>query len=205
MKIEPAKLERMELHELIGTAISPLPVAFISTVGEGGKYNAAPFSFVAPVGSKPAIISVTLGLRKGQKKDTLKNIEMTHDFVINVVDEGLIAQAVQASADYPYDVDEIKEAGLTAIASDKVKSPRIAEAKVSLEGRLVQKMEIMQEFHDGMGLTAIVFGEVVMVHVKNEVWVENRIDPSKLKPVGRVCKDLYCRTEDVFEIRRPEA
>lgn len=204
MKIETAKLGRMELHELIGAAISPLPVAFISTIGEGGKYNAAPFSFVAPMGSKPAIVCVAFGLRKGQKKDTLKNIEMTRDFVINVVDEPLIAQAVQASADYPYGVDEIKEVGLTAITSDMVKSPRIAESKISLECRLVQKLEILQDFQDGKGLTAIVFGEVVMAHVKDELWLENRIDPTKFKPVGRVGKDLYCRTEDVFEIRRPE-
>ena len=203
MKIETAKLGWMELHELIGSAISPLPVAFISTVGEGGKFNAAPFSFVAPVCSKPAIICVSFGLRQGQKKDTLRNIELSHDFVINVVDESLIAQAVQASADYPYGVDEIKEVGLTALASDKVKSPRIAESKVSLECRFVQKLELLQEYKDAKGLQAIVFGEVVMAHIKDEIWSEGRIDSSKFKPVGRVAKDLYCRTEDVFEIRRP--
>ena len=148
MKIETAKLGWMELQDLIGAAMAPRPIAFISTVGPDGTHNAAPFSFVTPVCSKPTIICVSIGLRQGQKKDTLKNIDYSHDFVINVVDESIIKQAVQASADYPYGVDEIKETGLTAVKGERVKSPRIAEAKVSLECRLVQKLELMEEYKE---------------------------------------------------------
>jgi len=201
MKLESAKLGRMELHTLLGSTISPLPIAFISTIGEDGVYNAAPFSFVAPVCSKPPIICVSFGLWEGKKKDTLKNIEFAYDFVINVVDEALMSQTVQASANYPGDVDEIKEVGLTAVSSDKVKSPRIAEAKVSLECRLVQKLDMLEEFRDGPGLKAVVFGEVVVIHIKDEVWVDGKIDPSRLGVIGRIGPDLYCRTSDTFEMK----
>lgn len=203
MKLESAKLGRMELHNLLGSTIAPLPIAFISTIDKDGKYNAAPFSFVAPVCSKPPIICVSFGLREGQKKDTLKNIEYAHDFVINVVDEALIKQAVKASSDYPSGVDEIKEVGLTAVKSDLVKSPRIAESKVSLECRLVQVVEMLEEYRDGKGLKAVVFAEVILVHIKDEVWANGKIDPHRLKAVGRVGTDLYCRTGDIFEIKRP--
>ena len=203
MKIETVNLTREESHDLIGNAIAPLPVAFISTVGADGTYNAAPFSFVAPVCSKPPVICISFGLRQGQKKDTLRNIEFSHDFVVNVVDDTLISQAVKASADYPSGVDEIKEVGLTAISSEKVKSPRIAESKVSLECRLVQKLEIVEQLPEGQGLRAIVFGEVVLAHIKDEVWVRGKIDPSQLGAVGRVGKDLYCRTGEIFELKRP--
>ena len=202
MKIETAKLGRQELHDLIGTAISPLPIAFISTVGPDGVNNAAPYSFVAPVCSKPAIIVVGIGLRKTEKKDTLKNIEFTRDFVINIVDEPLIKKAIQAANEYPPEVDEIKEVGLTAIKSDMVKSPRIAEAKVSLECKLVQKLEILEEIREGQGLRAIVFGEVVLAHIKDEVWVDGKIDPARLKIIGRVGQNIYCRTHDMFELKR---
>lgn len=158
----------------------------------------APFSFVAPVCVKPPVICVSFALRQGQKKDTLRNIEFSHDFVVNIVDEALIRQAIQASADYPSGVDEIKEVGLTAISSDKVRSPRIAASKVSLECRLVQKLELI----DDHGLRALVFGEVVLVHIKDEVWVEGKIDPSRLRTVGCVGEDLYCRTADIFEMKR---
>ena len=165
-------------------------------------YNAAPFSFIAPVCSKPLIICVSFGQRQGQKKDTLRNIEFSHDFVVNVVDETLISQAIQASTDYPSDIDEIKEVGLTAISSEKVKSPRVAESKVNLECRLVQKLEMPEELREGRGLRAIIFGEVVLVHIKDDVWVEGKVDLSRLRAVGRVGKDTYCRTGDVFEMKR---
>lgn len=199
MKIETANLKKLELHELMGSLLAPLPVTLISTVGPDGTYNAAPFSFVAPVCSKPAIICVSIALREGQKKDTLKNIEYSQDFVVNSVDESTIKQAVQAGADYPYGVDEIKETRLTAVKSEKVKSPRIAEAKVSLECRFVQKLEFKEA---EQGLRTVVFGEIVLIHIKDEVWVEGKIEPSRQRSVGRVGKNMYCRTGDTFEVKR---
>lgn len=207
MKIETKNLERRQLHDLLGNSIAPLPVALISTIGPDGINNAAPFSFITPVCSKPPTICVSFGLRQGQKKDTLRNIEFSHDFVINVVDETLISQAVKAAADYPPDVDEIKETGLTAVKSEKVKAPRIAESKVNLECRLVGKLEMLEELREGAGrkgLRAVVFGEVVMAHVKDEVWSEGRIDPSRLRAVGRLGADLYCRTGDTLVLKRPQ-
>ncbi len=203
MKIETANLGRRELHDLIGNTIAPLPVALISTIGQDGTHNVAPFSFIAPVCPKPPTICVSIGLRRGQKKDTLRNIEFSHDFVVNVVDETLISHAIQASSDYPSGIDEIKEVGLTAVSSEKVKSPRVAESRVSLECRLVQKLEILEELREGQGLRAIIFGEVVLAHIKDEVWVEGKVEPSLLRAVGRLGQDIYCRTGDVFVMKRP--
>lgn len=202
MKIEPVNLSWQESHDLIGNVITPLPVALVSTIGQDGIYNAAPFSFIAPVCSKPPIICVSIGLRKGQKKDTLRNIEFSGDFVVNVVDEAMIKQAVQTSADYPSGVDEIKDVGLTVISSEKVKSPRVAESKASLECRLLQKLEILEERPEGQGLKAIVFGEVVLAHIRAELWVAGNVEPSRLRAVGRVGTDLYCRTGDIFEMKK---
>jgi flavin reductase (DIM6/NTAB) family NADH-FMN oxidoreductase RutF len=201
MKIETAKLSWLEAHDLLGTVVAPLPVALISTIGPDGTHNAAPFSFIAPVCSKPPIVCITIGLRQGQKKDTLRNIEFSRDFVVNVVDETMISKAVQTSADYPSDVDEIKEVELTAISSEKVKSPRVAESKASLECQLVQKSEIPEEREEGEGLRAIVFGKVVMAHVRDEFWVGGKVDPARLGMVGRVGERLYCRTGDIFEMK----
>jgi flavin reductase (DIM6/NTAB) family NADH-FMN oxidoreductase RutF len=203
MNIETANLDRQTLHDLLGCSISPLPIAFISTVGQSGTYNAAPFSFVAPVCSKPPIICVSFGLRKGQKKDTVRNIEFSRDFVVNTVDESLIKQAIKASADYPPEVDEIKKVGLTALRGEKVKSPWIAESKISLECRLVQKIAMIEQFQDGQGSNAIIFGEVVFAHIKDEVLVNGKIDPMRLGLIGRVGQDLYCRTVDTFKLERP--
>ncbi len=201
MKLETKSLGRQELHELIGNSLSPLPIVFISTVSPEGVYNVAPYSFATPICSKPPVICVSIGLKSGQKKDTTKNIEFTHDFVVNTVDENIIKQVIQASADYPYNIDEIKETGLTAVPSEKVKSPRIAEAKVSLECRLIQMLEIMEEYKDGPGLRNVVFAEVVTMHVKDEVWVDGTIDPRQLKTIGRIGGNLYCKPGEIFEMK----
>ena len=195
MKVEMADLSSSVIHELLTRSVAPLPIALISTVGEDGVYNAAPFSLVVPISYKPPMVLISFGLRQGQKKDTVANLEYTQDFVINVMDDSLIQATVQTSLDYPGDVDEIKEVGLTAVASDKVKSPRIAEAQVSLECRVMQNMEISQE------LRHLVFGEVVMAHVKDELWVDGNIDPYQLGLVGRLGGGTYCRTRDIFKMK----
>ncbi len=201
MKIEAAKTGRMELHELISTAMGPLPVAFISTVGPDGTYNAAPFSFAAPMCSKPTIVCVSIGLRAGQKKDTLRNIEDALDFVINCVDESIMNQVIQASADYPPGIDEMRATGLTALRSDLVKSPRVSEAKISLECKLLQKLEFIEEYKEGPGLRAIIFGEVVLAHIKEEVWANGKIDPRLFKAIGRVGSNLYSKPGELFELK----
>ncbi len=199
MKFDTSKLGRQQLHDLIGNAIAPLPIAFITTVGEDGSFNASPFSFTTPITSKPPVICVSIARRQGQKKDTVRNIEASQDFVINIVDEKMIKQAVQASADYPAGVDEMKKVGLIAVKSDKVKAPRIAESKINLECRLVHIFETPEE---GNALRSVIFGEVVQIHVKDEVLTDGEIDPAKLKAVGRVGRNMYCRTTDVFEAKK---
>lgn len=195
MRIEMTELSSRGVHELLTRSIAPLPIALISTVGEDGVYNAATFSLVLPVSFNPPIVLVSFALRRGEKKDTVKNIEFSKDFVINIMNEDLIQSTIQTSADYPSNVDEIKEVGLTAVASDKVKSPRIAEAQVSLECRLKQGMELGEE------LRHIVFGEVVLAHVKDELWVDGNVDPYQIKAVGRLGGGILCRIRDIFEMR----
>ena len=195
MKVELTELGSRDVHALLTHSVAPLPIALISTVGEDGVYNAAPFSLIVPISYKPPIILVSFGLRRGQKKDTLRNMEYSQDFVVNTMEDSLIQSTIQTSVDYPGDVDEIKEVGLTAVASDRVKAPRIAEAQVSLECRLMQRLELGEELRN------VVFGEVVLAHVKDELWVDGNLDISKRRAVGRLGRGTYCRIRDIFEVK----
>ena len=199
MKVDTANMDDRQMHSLLGSVIVPLPIAFISTVDEGGIYNAAPYSLVFPVSWKPPIICVSFGLKRGQKKDTLKNIEFSKDFVINIMDETLIKSVIKAATEYPSDVDEIKEVGLTPISSDKVSSPRVSEAQVCLECRFTQTLELGV----GQNLRTIIFGEVLLFHIKDDVCANNKIDPSRLKAVGRLSRGIYCRTTDILKLGDP--
>ena len=65
MKIDPVNLEWKEAHELLAGAIMPRPIAFVSTIGEDGVFNVAPFSFFAPIHTQPMLA----GFNTGWKKD----------------------------------------------------------------------------------------------------------------------------------------
>jgi flavin reductase (DIM6/NTAB) family NADH-FMN oxidoreductase RutF len=201
VKIDPTKLDRKGAHDLLVGAALPRPIAFVSTIGEKGVYNLAPFSFFIPVSVIPAIVGLGIGRRgDGSKKDTLSNIELTKDFVINVVTEDLAEAMNKTAGEYPPEVDEFQVSGLTPAPSDFIKSPRVAESPINMECRLLQVLE----FGEFPRLNSFVIGEVLQVHVRDAFCGKGGIQSAALKAIGRMGGDLYCRTNDVFEMKRPE-
>ena len=200
MKINPANLDRKEAHDLLVGAALPRPIAFISTIGANGIHNLAPYSFFIPMSVNPAIVGIGIGRKRdGGKKDTLINIELTQDFVINLVTEGLAEAMNQTAGEYPIEVDEFKIAGLTPIRGDFVKSSMVSESPINMECRLIQVLE----YGEFPQINNFVIGEVIQVHIKDEFWAEGEIQSSRLKAIGRMGGDLYCRTTDLFEMKRP--
>ena len=198
MKIDPEDMSRRNTHELIMSAIVPRPVALVSTVGEDGVFNLAPYSGFYSLALKPTLVGINFGwTRDGRTKDTLRNIEFSKEFVVNVVTETMAEVMNQTSAEYPSDVDEFKEVGLTPIKADIVKSPMVAESPVNMECKLVQ---IMQFGESPIG-SQVAIGQVVLVHVKDELWSGEYIEPSRLKAIARIGgRDSYCRTRDIFKM-----
>ena len=201
MKFNPGSLDKRDLYKLNTAAIVPRPIAFVSTIGEDGIFNLAPFSAYATVSVEPSIVCFSVVSRRdGQKKDTLKNIEFSKDFVINVVNEALAEAMNKTSPVFPSSVDEFKEAGLTPIESDLVRAPRVAESPINMECKLLQILQ----FGKSPNSTNLVIGEVVLFHVMDDLYVDGEIQMSKLKAIGRLGGDFCCRTTDMFEMKRPE-
>ncbi len=201
MKINPAEVDRRGTHELIMSAVVPRPIAFVSTIGEDGILNLAPFSAYTSLCLNPALLCFSISRRRdGQDKDTLLNIKYSKDFVINVVNEDLAEAMNQTSTDYPAEVDEFQQVGLTPGKSDIIKAPLVAESPVSMECKLHQILE----FGEPPGGAQVVIGEVVLIHVRDELWTGSFIDPEKLKAVSRIGGlDGYCRSTDIFKMTRP--
>jgi flavin reductase (DIM6/NTAB) family NADH-FMN oxidoreductase RutF len=201
VKFDPKDLDIKEAHDLLVCAVLPRPIALVSTLGEDGVYNVAPFSYFAVLSSKPAVVGIGIGSKRdGTKKDTLVNIEFTKDYVINVVTESLAEKMNQSAAEYPSHVDEFKEISLTPAPCELVRSPRVAESPVSMECRHMQTLE----FGDEPKIERFVIGEVTRIHVNDELLEGNIIKADRLKLIGRLGEDLYCRTMDIFEMKRPE-
>ncbi|MES2738770.1 MAG: flavin reductase family protein [Verrucomicrobiota bacterium] len=199
MEIDLTGPLREEAYLILSGLVTPRPIALTTTVDLEGRVNAAPFSFFNVLGDSPPIVGLCPGDRSpGIPKDTARNIRLTHEFVINLIDEPLGLQMNHCAATLPPGENELLHSGLTPIASSVVKPPRIAEAPVALECRSHSIIEI--------GDNRLIIGEVLRVHVRDgifdpETW---HVQPGTYHPIGRMqAPHWYCRTTDMFEMKRP--
>jgi len=199
--VDPAVADPRDMAKLMVGVVLPRPIAFVSTLSAQGVLNLAPFSFFTAVSYNPPVICFSSGIRRdGTKKDTLVNVESTGEFVVNVVSEDFAEQMNVCSGEYPPDVDEFALSGLTPIASDVVKPPRVKESRVSMECKLVQIVHVSAKPGGG----SLVLGQVVRFHLDDGIVSNHAIDPDKLRAIGRMGGATYVRTTDRFDMERPK-
>lgn len=201
--IDPAAASTRDIYKLMVGAIVPRPIAFVSTVSPDGVLNLAPFSFFTGISANPPVICFSPMVRgsDGGRKDTLCNIQATREFVVNVVSEDFAQQMNACSEEFPPEVDEYQASGLTPVPSELVRPPRVAESRIQMECRLVQIVQVSSRPLGG----SLVIGEVLRFHVADELFDNFRIDPDKLRPIGRMGGPTYTRTTDRFDMERPKA
>ncbi len=203
---DPARLTPQENYKLLTGSIVPRPIAFVSTMDAQGVLNLAPYSFFTAASANPPIVCFCPAVREpkhglSSAKDTLANIEATGEFVVNIVSEEIVEAMNQTAAQVPPSVDEFELAGLTPVAGELVRTPRVAESLVQMECRLV---EIVVASKLPLG-GSIVLGEVVRFHIADQVLGDAlHISPEKLRAVGRMAGSDYIRTQDRFALERPK-
>ncbi len=201
MILDPNEIPFQETHKLMIGSIIPRPIAFVSTRSKDEKNNVAPFSYFNGVCSKPPTIMFAPARRgwNGEEKDTLINIRDTEEFVVNIVSESFAEKMVMCATDFDSDVDEFEISGLTPTNSQKIKPPRVGEAKISFECKLNQIVEI----GDGAaGSGFVVIGTIVLFHIDDVIYDNGRILTDKLEPLGRLAGNWYTRSTDTLKIYR---
>ncbi|MGZ6333965.1 MAG: flavin reductase family protein [Bdellovibrionota bacterium] len=202
IELDPAQLDSKTIYKVLIGGIVPRPIAFISTLSASGVGNLAPFSFFNGVSSRPPAIMVAITRNQdGSKKDTLRNIEETRQFVVNSVNEWLVEPMNHCSGNFPYGVNEMSLVGLTPVPSSRVRPPRVRESAIQLECELYDTMDVGGAEE---GASTIVVGRIVMVHVAELVYRDGKILIHELKPISRLGGLSYGRTSDVFDLRRPK-
>ncbi len=187
-------------YKLLVSTVVPRPIAWVVTQDAGGRLNAAPYSFFNVFSADPPVVVFGIGGRKpGDIKDTGQNIRETGQFTVCLVNQDA-AQAMNVTAiDFPPEVDELAEAGLTTAPSTRVKPPRIAESPVALECERFMIVELNTD-------RALVLGRVVAMHVRDDCVLDAQrchIDTPKLDLIGRLHGGgWYTRTADRFEMPR---
>jgi flavin reductase (DIM6/NTAB) family NADH-FMN oxidoreductase RutF len=199
MELDLVGAHAQRAYPILASLVTPRPIAWVTTLGSDGVVNAAPFSFFNVLGAEPPIVGFCPADRDdGTPKDTGRNIRLNHEFVVNLVDEGVAEAMNRTAASLPYGVSELTGLGLTTLPSSVVKPPRIAEAPASLE---CQEWGTLQ-----IGDNRLVIGLVKRVHVRDELIdpATLRIHSERLKTIGRMAAPhWYCRSTDRFEMVRP--
>lgn len=199
--IDPSQHDYADIYKLMIGIIIPRPIAFVSSIDSDGILNLAPFSYFTACSSNPPVVCFCTSVRSEPRphKDTLENIRATGEFVVNVVSEEIAEQMNKTSADVPPEVDEFVLSGLTPLASDLVKPPRVAESKAQMECKLRQIVPVSEKPGGGV----LVLGEVLRFHILESVMDGLKVDPGKLKAIGRMGGPTYVRTDDRFNMERP--
>ncbi len=198
MQLDPQTLEQISIYKLLISSVVPRPIAWVSSVDANGVRNLAPFSYFMAITDSPPTIAFSCSARESGKKDTLRNIEATGEFVVNIADDDRAEAMNLSSGDYPPEIDEFTVTKLTAVPSALVKAPRVAEAPINMECKLVQVLRVGTK-------ASLVLGEVVQWHVRDDVYdaKTGRLDMERLRPVGRLCGNLYSHIHQIFEMKRP--
>ena len=204
LTIDPNKVTAPEFHSFLLGAVTPRPIAFASTTDSQGRVNLSPFSFFNCFGANPPLL-IFSPARRGRDnttKDTYENVLEVPEVVVNIVSHAMVQQASLASTEYPRGVNEFRKAGFTEVASRLVKPPRVGEAPVAMECKVIQ---VIQTGSAG-GAGNLVICQVLLMHVREEILDEaGKIDPFKLDAVGRLGGEWYCRVQGnaIFQVPRP--
>jgi flavin reductase (DIM6/NTAB) family NADH-FMN oxidoreductase RutF len=202
----PKDIPHKDFHQILLSAVSPRPIAFVTSMNKGGQANLSPFSFFNAFASKPPVVAIgpAIAAATGREKDTLLNILETGECTISTVHFDILHQMNLASTNYDRGVDEYLKAGLTKKPSEIVKPPYVAESHIALECALIENIELFRE-EGGNG--NIMLLRVLRLHAKDDVLTEGKIDPRKMDLVGRMGYKWYTRVSAVscFECAQPIA
>jgi flavin reductase (DIM6/NTAB) family NADH-FMN oxidoreductase RutF len=203
MLFDFATLPPANRYKLLTATVVPRPIAWVVSQDADGVVNAAPFSFFNVFSSNPPVLGVSIGdaLLAPRDKDTLANIKATGQFTVCLVPEAELHSMTVTAIDLPPGVDELAEAGLTALPGQAVRTPRIGESPVAFECDMRQLVPL--------GANTLVLGNILAAHIRDDCVLDAAkcyVDTPKMALVGRMHgRGGYARTTDIVDVPRISA
>ncbi len=193
-------------HDPFKAIVVPRPIGWVSTLDAEGRANLAPYSFFNGCGDHPPLVMFAQSGRKSRdegEKDSIANIRATGEFACSVVSLALKDAMNASTASFPAGVDEFEKAGLSKGEGRAIRAPHVAEAPAALECRMVRIIDDLPVAREGL-MNIVVIGEVVGVHIRDEVLKDGLVDVLTYNPVARMGYMEYTTVEDRWEMRRPK-
>lgn len=175
---------KVQINKIITPIVSP---AVVISVGTGEKANLITLAWVARVVSEPPIMSISI--RPSRHSYSL--IEKLGEYVINVPFVEHIRVMDFCGTRTGKKVDKWKEMNLTKEKGLKVKVPLIKEFPINIECKVINKFE--------HGTHIIYLGEVLAVHVDDELLINGRIDPLKQNQIVYTAQNYYALENNPLE------
>lgn len=199
IQLNPETLSQKDVHKLLIGSVVPRPIAWVSTISADGVPNLAPFSYFTIASTQPPMLLFCPQRRAdGSIKDTQRNVEATGEFVLHIVSHALAEPMNQTSAEFPRGISEFEIVGLTPVPSTTVRPPRVAQAPIAFECR------VEHDLHVGGSIGGnVVIGQVLLIHLQDEVYRDGYVVLDALQPVARLAGNDYTRVSDTFALQRP--
>ncbi len=188
-------------HDPFKALITPRPIGWITTLGNDGVCNIAPYSFFNAISEKPHYVVIG----SAGRKDTLANIEQTGEFTCSLATWDLREEMNVTSAPVPRGVDEYPLANLTATASRLVKPPRVKESPAAFECRHWRTIDLPAAEPGGRPGNSAIIGLVVGIHIDDRVIDDGMVDTGAMRPIARMGYMDYSLVtpQTIFTIHRP--
>ncbi|MEM1343453.1 MAG: flavin reductase family protein [Pseudomonadota bacterium] len=192
-------------HDPFKALVAPRPIGWISTLDAEGRTNLAPYSFFNGCGDRPPLVMFAQTGRKSRpeaEKDSVANVRATGEFACNIVGEALAEAMNISSGTYPRGEDEFALAGLTRAEGRAIAAPHVGEAPAVLECRLVRVLDDLPVWQEHQR-NIIVIGQVVGVHIRDEMLNDGLVDVLRYRPVARMGYMDYSTVTDPWTMDRP--
>ncbi len=193
-----ARLAAKDRYKLLCGVVVPRPIAFVTSINEDGRINAAPFSFFNVFSEDPPQIVLGLQHRQiGEMKDTTRNIARACHFVVNMVDEPLAETMNLAATDLPPDVSEVDELSIATSPGVRQPVPWMTASPFALECRKMVSLSFAPT-------RELLIGEVLAVHARAELVdpATLYVDTAQYRPISRLAGSAYSRQGEVFKMKR---
>ncbi|WP_433887782.1 flavin reductase family protein [Streptomyces sp. CA-111067] len=187
---DPAELDRNAFYRLLTATVVPRPIAWVSTTSAAGVDNLAPHSFFTVSCVSPPVVQFT----SVGRKDSVRNVEETGQFVVNLAPEHLFEEINATATEFPRGTSEFDEVGIAREPSLRVKPPRVAASPVALECELHSTLRL--------GDSTVVFGRVVHAAVSEAVLVDGHPEVQRLRPLSRMGRNEWSTLGDVLDLKR---
>ncbi len=212
----------------------------MDVVSDDVSVNVAPFSFFAGISSSPLTLCVSItspseakkkkdanGAFQTVAKDTLRNIELRKEFVVNCAHVSEAAWINDASRELAYGESELMSTPWTLRSSRVIMTPQLEQSAWSCECVVWDTLQIGERGREGSA--TLVVGKIVAIHVDSQVMQidqnEGQIqkkeqqlgeeegkkkivlpmpDAEKIQPLARLGGSWYAGISKPFQMKRPK-